>query len=142
MSYVTTSYQMSAATVNVGRQLHPRRYQRFPGLRSRAEAVAWARMLDWRENPYARFLLRRELLRFVTARAGEDPRHNVFRFANAEEVAATVDHMLNAYAEKPAGESVFNYVVAGLPWKLAIRAGRIRYSHLTKALAHQPTHAA
>ena len=103
--------------------------------------MAWSRTLDWRDNPYSRFLLRRELLRFVAARAGTDPHHDVFRLANSEEVAAMVDHMLDACPEKLA-RGVFNYVVAGLPWKLSIKAGRVRYNHLTKALAHQFARAA
>ena len=125
----------------MGRRFYPRRYQRFSGLRAPAEAVAWSRALDWRDNPYSRFLLRRELLRFVATRAGTDPRHNVFRLATAEEVAAMVDCMLDACPEKLT-HGVFNYVIAGLPWKLAIKAGRVRYNHLTKALAQQPAHAA
>ncbi len=141
MGYVAASYQMSAATLSVGRRFYPRRYQRFPGLRASAEAVAWSRTLDWRDNPYSRFLLRRELLRFVAARAGTDPRHNVFRLASPEEVAAMVDRMLDACPEKLA-RNAFSYVVTGLPWKLAIKAGRVRYNHLTKALAHQPAQAA
>ena len=78
MSHVAASYQVSAATLSMGRRFYPRRYQRFPGLHAPAEAVAWSRALDWRDNPYSRFLLRRELLRFVATRAGTDPRHNVF----------------------------------------------------------------
>ena len=57
--------QPSDTVMEIGRNLHPRRYHRFKDLRPDLEAVQWARSLDWRNNPYDRFLLRREILHYL-----------------------------------------------------------------------------
>ena len=59
--------QPSDTVMEVGRNLHPRRYCRFKDLRPDLEAVEWSRKLDWRNNPYDRFLLRREILHHLEA---------------------------------------------------------------------------
>ena len=59
--------QLSETMLEIGAKLYTRRYHRFKDLRPFHEACEWAQSLDWRNNPYDRFLLKRELLRHIEA---------------------------------------------------------------------------
>lgn len=122
----------------VGARLFPQRYQRFKDLRSYQEACEWARKLDWRKNPYDRFLLRRELLRHLEATEFYNGRRNVFSFASREEIAVEVDRLLDEFPGKYQSIGVFSYVLVALPWHLTFKHGRIHHSRLAEALAKLP----
>jgi hypothetical protein len=123
----------------IGAKLFPRRYRRFKDLRPYQEACEWARKLDWRQNPYDRFLLRRELLRHLESTEFYEGRRNVFTFASREEIAAEVDHLIDEFPDKYQSIGIFGYVLVTLPWRLGFKHGRIRHSRLTEALAKLPS---
>jgi hypothetical protein len=116
-------------------KLFPRRYRRFKDLRPYQEACEWARTLDWRQNPYDRFLLRRELLHHLESSEFHNGRLNVFAFASREEIAGEADHLINEFPEKYEGLGVFSYVLITLPWRLGFKHGLIRHGKLDEALA-------
>jgi len=120
--------------MEVGRNLHPRRYRRFRDLRPDLAAVEWARNLDWRSNPYDRFLLKREILHHLEATAFYEAGWNVYSYASREEISAEVDRLLDTCPPEYE-RGVFHHVLVTLPWELAFKHGRVRYSRLTEALA-------
>lgn len=120
--------------LEIGAKLFPRRYRRFKDLRPYQEACEWARTLNWRENPYDRFLLRRELLHHLEATQFHAGSSNVFTFASREEIAAEVGGMIEGYQAKHEPIGVFNFVLITVQWNLAYKHGRVRYSNLAAAL--------
>jgi hypothetical protein len=137
MSDLLGNPRLSDTVLEVGRKLHPRRYCRFQDLRSDLEACAWAETLDWRNNPYDRFLLRREMLHHLEATSFYEACWNIYSYASRAEIAAEVDNLL----DNCPGEwrrRVFHYVLITLPWNLAFRHGIVRYSRLAQALAKFP----
>ena len=125
--------------LEIGAKLFPRRYRRFRDLRPHHEACEWALTLDWRQNPYDRFLLRRELLRHLESIEFYEGRLNVFTFASRDEIAAEVDRLMDDFPVEFGGIGVFTYVFITLPWRLGFKHGRIRHSRLTEALAKLPS---
>lgn len=126
--------QPSDTVMEIGRNLLPRRYQRFKDLRRDLEAVEWSHNLDWQNNPYDRFLLRREILHHLEATAFYEAGWNVYSYASRGEIAAQVDSLLdNCPPEFESG--VFHYVLTIVRWELAFKHGRVRYSRLAEALA-------
>jgi len=121
--------------LQINAKLFPRRYRRFRDLRPIDEACRWAETLDWRQNPYDRFLLRRELLRHLESTEIYKGRRNVFSFASRDEVSAEVDRLMNEFPDKFKSMGVFTYVLITLPWHLGFKHGRVRHSLLNKALA-------
>jgi len=130
--------ELTDSMLEIGARLFPRRYHRFRDLRPCQEAGEWARTLDWRQNPYDRFLLRRELLRHLESTEYSEGRLKVFSFASREEIAAEVDRLLGEFPDKFESVGVFDYVLVLLPWNLGFKHGRISYSRLTEALARRP----
>jgi hypothetical protein len=128
----------SALMLEIGAKFYPRRYRRFRDLRPSEEASQWARSLDWRENPYDRFLLRRELLRHIESTEFYEGRWNVFTFASREEIAAEVEHLMDEFPDEYEFIGVFSYVLITLRWNLGFKHGLIRYSRLSEALAKLP----
>lgn len=120
--------------MEIGRQLHPRRYQRFKDLRPDLAAVEWSRNLDWRNNPYDRFLLRREILHHLEATSFYRADWNIYTFASRAEIGAEVDRLLDVCPPEYE-RGAFHHVLVMLPWELAFKHGRVRYSRLAKALA-------
>jgi len=118
--------QPSDLMLEIGAQLFPRRYRRFGNLRPYQEACEWARSLDWRQNPYDRFLLRRELLRHLESTQFYEGQRNIFAFASREEIAAEVDRLMNELPDRWDGAGVFGYVLVTIPWRLGFKHGRIR----------------
>jgi hypothetical protein len=131
--------ELSETVLEIGEKLFPRRYRRFRDLRPYQQACEWARMLDWRQNPYDRFLLRRELFRHLESTAFYDGRWNVFSFASREEIAAEVDRLMDEFPDEYKSTGVFAYVLVTIPWHLGFKHGRIRHSRLAEALAKLPT---
>ena len=125
----------SDALIEIGRKFYPRRYSRFKDLRPYEQACEWARGLDWRNNPYDRFLLRREILHQIESVSFHDPRWNVYRFASRTEIAAQVDRLMDEFPEERERIGVFTYVIASLPWNLATTHGLIRHSRLVQVLS-------
>jgi len=125
---------LSDTVLEVGRNLHPRRYRRFKDLRPDLEAVEWARTLDWRNNPYDRFLLRREILHHLEATSFYEAHWNVYSYASRGEISAEVDRLLDKCPTEYE-RTAFHHVLVTLPWELAFRHGRVHYSRLTEALA-------
>ena len=112
--------------LEIGAKLYPRRYRRFKDIRSYSEACEWAMGLDWRCNPYDRFLLRREILHHLESESSR----SIFMLASREEIATELDQFLN---ELP-GEydrAVFGYVLFKFPWHMHIKRGHVRYNRLT-----------
>ena len=98
--------------LEIGAKLFPRRYRRFRDLCPYQEAREWARTLDWRQNPYDRFLLRRELLRHLESTEFYEGLRNVFTFASRDEIAAEVDHLMDKFPDEFEGIGVFVYVLS------------------------------
>ena len=133
MTNLEDKTELTPTVLEVGAKIFPRRYRRFEDLRPWQEASEWARNLDWRQNPYDRFLLRREILRRLESSVVYDGPLNVYSFASREEIAAEVDRLLNEYPDE-----IFNplsYVLVCLPWHLAFKHGRVAYNRLAGALA-------
>ena len=134
---------LSDTLLEIGGRLCPRRYQRFRDLRPWEEAAEWARTLDWRGNPYDRFLLRREILRQLESTAVHEPDfHNVYTYASREEIAFAVDKLLDELPGEFENRGPLTYVLITLPWHLAFKHGRVRHSRLAEALSRLPTHQA
>jgi hypothetical protein len=130
--------QPSELMLEIGAKLYPRLYKRFKDLRPSIEACKWARTLDWRNNPYDRFLLRREILRHLESKEPHSPR-NIFTFASRGEIEAKVDQLMDEFPDKKYESiGVFGYVLVKVPWDLAFKHGRVTYSRLAAALAKMP----
>ena len=126
--------QPSDTVLEVGRNLHPRRYRRFKDLHADSDVIEWSVNLDWRNNPYDRFLLRREILHHLEATAFYRADWNIYSYASRSEIAAEVDRLLDTCPPEYE-RGAFSYVVVTLPWELAFKHGRVRYSRLAEALA-------
>ena len=126
--------QPSDTVMEIGRNLHPRLYRRFKDLRPDLEAVEWSLNLDWRKNPYDRFLLRREILHHLEATSFYEGDWNIYTYASREEIAAEVDRLLDRCPPEYE-RGAFHHVLVLLPWELAFKHGRVRYSRLAEALA-------
>jgi hypothetical protein len=122
----------------IGAKIFPRRYHRFKDLRPDQQACEWARTLDWRQNPYDRFLLRREILHHLESTAVYEGRLNVYSFASRDEIATEVDRLMDKFPEKYASLGVFSYVLLMLPWNLAFKHDQVQYSRLAEALGKLP----
>lgn len=127
--------EMSEALLEIGAKLFPRRYRMYKDLRPYRDACDWAKKLDWRQNPYDRFLLRRELLRHLESTQFYEGRWNVFSFASREEISAEVDRLMDEFPEKHKILGVFAYVLLILPWNLAFKHKIVRHNKLNEALA-------
>lgn len=137
--HVMSKTEPSELMLEIGAKIFTRRYRRFRDLRPYQEAFEWALALDWRQNPYSRFLLRRELLRHLESTEFYKGRRNVFTFASRDEIAAEVDHLMDTFPDKFEAMGVFGYVLAILPWRLGFKHGRVHNSRLTEALAKLPS---
>jgi hypothetical protein len=134
--------QLSDVLREVGGHLCPRRYRRFRDLRPWEEAAEWARTLDWRGNPYDRFLLRKEILRQLESTlVYASDFHNVYTYASREEIAFEVDRLLDELPAEFESRGPLRYVQIALPWHLAFKHGRVRHSRLAEALARFPQEA-
>ncbi len=130
---------LSDTLLEIGGRLCPRRYQRFRDLRPWEEAAEWARTLDWRGNPYDRFLLRREILRQLESTAvHEADFHNVYTYASREEIAFEADKLLDELPSEFESRGPLTYVLITLPWHLAFKHGRVKHSRLAEALSQFP----
>ncbi len=139
MSAAEHKGELSDILLEIGGRLCPRRYRRFRDLRPWEEAAGWARTLDWRGNPYDRFLLRREILRQLESTAVYEPDfHNVYTYASREEIAFEVDRLLDELTPEFESRGPLTYVLITLPWHLAFKHGRVRYSRLDEALRRLP----
>jgi hypothetical protein len=127
--------EVSDTTMEIARKLHPPRYKLFKNLRPYEEAAEWAQKLDWRENPYDRFLLRREILRHLETRSIHEPGfRNVYTYASRQEITAEVDRLIEKFPKKLEKWGVFGYVLAALPWCLGSKHGKIGRDPLVAAL--------
>ena len=90
--------------------------------------------LDWRQNPYGRFLLRREILHHLESSAFYEGRRKVYSFASRDEIAAEVDHLMDEFPDKYESIGVFSYVLITLRWNLAFKHGQVQHSLLAEAL--------
>lgn len=131
--------ELSETMLEIGEKYFPRRYRRFKDMRPYSQAREWSRTLDWRQNPYDRFLLRRELLHHLESTAFYEGRWNVYSYASREEIAAEVDRLMDEFPDEFKTAGVFTYVLVTLPWYLGFKHGRIRCSRLAGALAKLPT---
>ena len=139
MNEISHDRDLSDVLLEIGERLCPRRYQKFRGLRPWAEACEWARTLEWRDNPYDLFLLRREILRQLENRAIHEPGfRNVYSYASRGEIASEMDKLLNRIPPELQSRGPLFYVTVVLPWHLAFRYGLIRRSPLQAALNQLP----
>ena len=130
--------ELTETLLEIGAKLFPRRYHRFKDLRPDQQACEWARTLDWRENPYDRFLLRREILHHLESTAFYDGALNIYSFASRDEIATEVDRLMKEFPDKYKSLGVFSYVLVMLPWNLAFKHGRVQHSRLAEALDKLP----
>ena len=128
-----TSPELSDTILEVGRKVHPRRYRRYKDLRPERVAANWALTLDWRTNPYERFLLRREILHHV-----ESECWSYYRFASREEIAAETDRLINEFPGGDLSPSVFSYVLRNLLHRLLLKQTPTDRNRLDEALAKLP----
>lgn len=126
--------------MEIGAKMYPRRYRRFRDLRPYQDACEWARNLDWRQNPYDRFLLRRELLHHLESTEFYEGCWNIFTIASREEIAAEVDGLLDEFHfDKYEGIGVFSYVLVLISWRLGFKHGLMNHTLLTRVLATIPS---
>ena len=124
--------KISEVMLEIGRKLYPRLYRIHKDLRTEKESHEWARTLDWRNNPYDRFLLRREIFRQYESYAYYSRFYNLFSYLSREQVYAEIDRLLDE-CKKPAEQfDYFMDVSLRLPWNLAFKHGRIQYDPLSK----------
>ena len=128
-----TSPELSDTILEVGRKVHPRLYRRFKDLRPWVAAAAWARTLDWRTNPYDRFLLRREILHHV-----ESECWSYYRLASREEIAAETDRLINEFSGGNEPPGVLSYVFRNLVLHLLLKHPETKRNRLDEALAKLP----
>lgn len=138
MSNLEGKPELTETMLEIGAKLFPRRYHRFKDLRPYQEACEWARTLDWRQNPYDRFVLRREILHHLESSASYDGRWNVYSFASRDEIAAEVDRLMGEFPDEYERLGVFSYVLVTLPWHLAFKHGLVQHSRLAGALGKLP----
>jgi hypothetical protein len=131
--------EMSDTILEIGAKFFPRRYRRFKDLRPFSEAREWAQTLDWRQNPYDRFLLRREILHHLESKSGHRAWENVFSFASREEIGGEVDRLMDEFPEEFERSGVFCYVLVTLPWLLRFRHDRVRYNRLAAVFGRLPS---
>ena len=96
-------------TLSIGRKFYPRLYRRHKDLRDVDEAAAWARSLDWRNNPYDRFLFKREIVRQA---------ENRMCLVAREKIAAEVEILLDEFGRKFEDGNIFVLILTALPWHL------------------------
>src|SRR5580698_83698 len=118
MASFDTKPETSDLLFEIGAKLFPRRYHRFKDLRPYQQACEWARTLKWRQNPYDRFLLRREIVHHLESTAIHEGHWNIYSFASREEIAAEVNCLLNEFPDECAGMGIFAYVLLTLPGNL------------------------
>ncbi|RYD85091.1 MAG: hypothetical protein EOP84_03605 [Verrucomicrobiaceae bacterium] len=118
---------LSDVYFEIGRKLNPRRKLGSVRVRDYEAACQWSLNLDWRKNPYDRFLLCRELLLHFERLMHEDARSDIFAFASRSEIVATIEWLFGRYEQRcsemteAAGfdfqkvQSVFAYVAWALP---------------------------
>jgi len=138
MSNLECRPELTETMLEIGAKLFPRRYSRFKDLRPDQQAFEWARTLDWRQNPYDRFLLRREIHHHLENNASYESRRNVYSFASRDEIAAEVDRLMDEFRDKCESKEVFSYVLVTLPWHLAFMHGQVQHSLLAVALEKLP----
>lgn len=132
----------SKLMLEIGAKLYPRRYRRHRTLRPYQAACAWAQTLDWRRNPYDRFLLRRELLQHLESTECYEGRMNVFSFASGRAIGTEIDRLLDEFPDDYQRIGVFGYVLMVLPLNICYSHGQVRYSKLAQALVSLPSKAA
>ena len=133
-------HEPSGTVLAIARQFYPRRYRRHHDLRSFDDAREWARQLDWRNNPYERFLLERELIRYIEAATHLDWHRRIISSARDGEIAALVTDLLDAYAREARRRrlDVFSSILVRFPWEFAYRHRWLRQSRLCGALSSLP----
>lgn len=130
----SSSSEPSEALLEIGRRFYPRRRARYRDLRPYQEACEWARTLDWRGNPYERFLLHRELLHYFLSVDHIDSIQKIRRIAAPGEMSAVIDHLLDTLPAEDSRLGIFTRVFLRLPWEIAYRHRLVKYSPLAQAL--------
>ncbi len=123
-------------TFSIGRRFYPRLYKRYKDLRDYNEAAEWSRTLDWQNNPYDRFLLKREILRHLESELYYRGPQNVFTFASRHEIEEEVEQSMDDYTKKNFKNiDVIGFVIVSIPWRLGFKHGRVEHSRLVAAVA-------
>ena len=138
MKNLANKPELTETMLEIGAKLFPRRYHRFKDLRPDQQACEWARTLDWRHNPYDRFLLRREILHHLESTGSHEGSRNVFSFASRDEIAAEVDRLMNEFPVEYESIGIFSYVLVTLPSHLAFKHGQVQHSRLAEVLGKLP----
>lgn len=129
-----SKYEASKLMQEMGAKLYPRRYRRYRDLRSFEDACDWAKTLDWQNNPYDRYLLKRELLHHLESTEFYKGSLNLFSIASRKEIAAEVERLMDEFPKEHKGMGVFAFVLTALPWRLAFKHGVAEQSRLAAAL--------
>jgi hypothetical protein len=119
--------ELSEVMLEVGGRLFPRLYKRHGDLRNQGEVRQWAEKLDWRNNPYDRYLLRRELLRHIESYRYDMPGCNVGLFAKRDQILKQIDYLLDNFPEELNRMGIFMYVVVALPFYMQRGRGKDRH---------------
>src|SRR5688572_32466089 len=92
--------EIPECTVSIGRKFYPRLYKRFRDLRDYNDAAHWSRTIDWENNPYDRFLLKREIRRHLETDLSYRGRQNVYTFASRDEIEREIEECMNDYVTR------------------------------------------
>lgn len=122
-------------TVAIGRKFYPGLYRHRRNVRDPDDAAEWAESLDWLNNPYDRFLLKREILRQSENFLRDKGPMNIWSFASREEIANEIDTVLSECEKKGRIRNVLSLILVTLPWRVGYKHGRIVYSRLAEAFA-------
>lgn len=120
--------ELSPIMLEVGGRLFPRLYKRHGDLRNQCEVRKWAESLDWRNNPYDRYLLRRELLHHAEADRSDMPEFNVGLFAKRDQILKQIDYLLDNFPVELKRMGIFMYVVVALPFYMQRGRGKDRHA--------------
>ena len=119
-------------TLSIGRKFYPPLSKRGEHLRDADEAAEWASSLDWSNNPYDRFLLKREIVRQSERFWRDKVPMNCWTFASPDEIAGEVDKLLDEYKQEGRTRHIFQLILATLPWTLGYKHGRVQSSRLAR----------
>ncbi len=123
--------------LEVGGRLFPRLYKRHGDLRDYQEARKWAESLDWRNNPYDRYLLRRELLHYIEAQRGDTPGFNIGLFMTREQILKEIDRLLNDYPKELKRMGIFLYVLGMMPFRVGKDPAMLKRKEWMQSVAEE-----
>lgn len=126
---------ISDSMLDFYRKFAPRRYSPASCVHSYLEARKWAERIDWKNNPYDRYSLHRELFYHVVRYSCKYPSESVFKSFDRETIKEEIRKLVEEFERggKPLG--VFSWVFLEVFWLHEKRSyGDRRFSKLGYAL--------